>query len=49
MSELANLLTIAAIALGAGLTIAGLLLARRTSRKPRPRDDFMFREDHWGM
>jgi hypothetical protein len=49
MPTVADLLVIAAITLGAGLIISGLLLARAGRNRRRPRDDFMFREDHWGM
>lgn len=49
MTDLANLFTIAGATLAAGIVAAALLIDRARKRKPHPRDDFMFRKDHWGM
>lgn len=42
-------LLVAATAFAFALVFAGCLLARSARRTRQPRDDFMFREDHWGM
>lgn len=49
MSDLASLFTIAGAILAAGIFAAALLIARARKRNQHPRDDFMFRKDHWGM